>query len=155
MSVDSDRRGPTPQLGVGRAAVVRARRAPLLVAAITVAATAYIAAVDPNHPGHYLACPLLTLTGVYCPGCGGLRAVHDLAHLDLAGAWSMNPLLVAVVPIAVLAWGRWLVRAWKPGPVPTPASSRRSSWYAAVALTVLLAYSVARNIPALAPWLAP
>jgi hypothetical protein len=141
---------------VGRVAVVRAAREPLLVGGLTLAATAYVAAVDPNRPGHYLVCPLLTLTGLYCPACGGLRAVHDLTHLDLARAWSMNPLLVLVAPFAVLAWGRWLARAcgssrWQ----VTPASSRRSSWLAAAALVVVLAYAVLRNLPWLAPWLAP
>lgn len=155
MSIDTERRGPTPQAGAGRAAGVAARRGPLLLGALTVAATAYIAAVDPNRPGHYLACPLLTLTGWYCPGCGGLRAVHDLAHLDLAGAWSMNPLLVAVIPLAVVLWGRWFGRAWRPGAGPSVASSRRSSRLAVLALMVLLAYAVARNIPSLALWLAP
>lgn len=156
MSTDTDRRGPTPQVGTGRAVVVRTLRAPLLVGGLALAATVYIATVDPNRPGHYLLCPLLTLTGLYCPGCGGLRAVHDLAHLDLAGAWDMNPLLVLAAPIAALAWGRWLARSWGPGGWrATPASSRRSSWLASVVLVVVLAYTVLRNVPALAPWLAP
>ena len=156
MSTATDRRGPAPTGVAGRAAVVRAAREPLLVGGFTLAATAYIAAVDPNHPGHYLVCPLLELTGLYCPACGGLRAVHDLTHLDLAGAWSMNPLFVLVAPLAVLAWARWLARACGSRRWPvTAASSRRSSWAAAAALGVVLVYAVLRNLPALAPWLAP
>ncbi|RYV52688.1 DUF2752 domain-containing protein [Pengzhenrongella frigida] len=156
MSTDTGRRGPIPQAGTGRAVVVRAVRGPLVAAGLALIATAYVAAVDPNRPGHYVVCPLLTLTGLYCPACGGLRAVHDLTQLDLAGAWGHNPLLVLAAPLVVGAWGRWLVRSWHPGRWrPTVTSSRRSAWLAAVLLTVLVAYGVARNVPALAPWLAP
>ena len=43
-------------------------------------ALATLATVDPNQPGHYPTCPFLATTGFYCPGCGALRAVHDLLH---------------------------------------------------------------------------
>ena len=49
--------------------------------------------------GSYGVCPLYALTGLWCPACGGLRATHDLAHGDLAGAWAMNPLWVLAVPL--------------------------------------------------------
>ena len=42
-------------------------------------------------PGHYPTCPFLAITGWYCPGCGSLRAVHDLLHGDLAGAVRPQP----------------------------------------------------------------
>ena len=152
MSVRTVQRGPSPSTGVGRAVVVA--RGPLAVGGLTLAATAYIALVDPNSPGHYLTCPLLAATGLYCAGCGGLRAVHDLAHLDVAGAWGMNPLLVIALPFMVAAWVRWVVRAVRPGRA-TAASGRRSAWLAWAVLVVLPVYSVLRNVPALAPWLAP
>jgi len=80
--------------------------------------------------------------------------VHDLAHLDVAGAWGMNPLLVIALPLIVAAWVRWVVRAVRPGRA-TAASGRRSAWLAWAVLVVLPVYSVLRNVPALAPWLAP
>jgi hypothetical protein len=43
-------------------------------------------------------------TGLPCPTCGATRALGRLAHLDLAGAIAMNP-LVAAGGLAVLAWG--------------------------------------------------
>ena len=98
---------------VRRRRVPREAVAPLAVGALVAAATAYVGAVDPNRPGHYVTCPLLALTGLACPGCGGLRATHDLVHLDLAAAWSMNPLWVVVAPLLVVLWGLWLVRAWR------------------------------------------
>ena len=73
---------------------VRRLALPGMVAAAAALGTAYVASVDPNQPGHYPLCPTYALAGIYCPGCGMLRATHDLAHLDVAGAFARNPLSV-------------------------------------------------------------
>jgi Protein of unknown function (DUF2752) len=124
---------------------------PAAVAGIAAAGVTLLATVDPHQPGHYPTCPFLFMTGLYCPGCGSLRAVHDLAHLDVAGAWSMNPLLLVVTPFLVGAWFAWVWRT------ATGRTRRRvaPAWVVHVVLVVVLAYWVARNVPALAPWLAP
>ena len=135
---------------VRRRRVPREAVAPLAVGALVAAATAYVGAVDPTRPGHYVTCPLLALTGLACPGCGGLRATHDLVHLDLAAAWSMNPLWVVVAPLLVVLWGLWLVRAWRGRPAPrVPAGVARTS------LAVLVLVGVRRHGPARGPWLGP
>lgn len=77
----------------------------LLATSVTVG---YLAVVDPNESGNYPTCPFLALTGYYCPGCGSLRAIHALAHLDLVTALQLNILTVCVMlPIAVFHYARW------------------------------------------------
>ncbi|MBT0995218.1 DUF2752 domain-containing protein [Cellulomonas sp. DKR-3] len=138
---------------VRRAALLApsSRLAPAAVGAVAVAAVGLLAVVDPNEAGHYPTCPFLALTGLYCPGCGSLRGLHDLAHLDLAGAWSMNPLMVLVLPVLVGVWVAWARRsaAGRPRRRVAPA------WLVWGFLVVVVTYWVARNVPALAPWLAP
>jgi hypothetical protein len=52
----------------------------------------------------FAICAFKAITGLPCPTCGSTRAAADLARLDLAGGFSMNPL--AVVAIGLLgAWG--------------------------------------------------
>lgn len=130
---------------------LRAALTPLTVGAVTAAATLYVALVDPYRPGHYVTCPLLALTGWYCAGCGGLRATHSLAHGDVAGAWATNPLWAVLAPVLVVLWAVWVVRAWR----GRPGGRGLPVWTAWVLLGVLLVYSVLRNVPAFAPWLAP
>jgi hypothetical protein len=126
-------------------------RAEVLVATgLVVAATGLVAVVDPHERGHYPGCPFLALTGLYCPFCGGLRAVHDLTHLDLVGALARNPLVVIALPLALFAWYRWVRRTFtgQSRPLALP------SWWGWAALGVLAVFWVARNLPGMT-WLSP
>jgi hypothetical protein len=123
---------------------------PLSLGAAGLAATAYVAAVDPNQSGHYPTCPFLALTGWYCPGCGSLRAIHDLAHLDLAGALQRNPFTVAVVPFILLSWVLWVERTVR----GRPARWLAPPWMLYVLLGAVLAFGVLRNVPGWT-WLSP
>lgn len=136
---------PAEEVSVRRgSAPDRSSAGPIAVAVLVGSATLTLALRSPHVSGSYGVCPSVALFGVWCPACGGLRAVHDLAHADLAGAWAHNPLFVLMVPLLVAAWVRWLgiTRAWwRPGPLP--------AWTAWAALAVLVGYGVLRNVPGL------
>ncbi|MEU9093039.1 DUF2752 domain-containing protein [Streptomyces sp. NPDC048428] len=124
--------------------------APAAVLAGVVGAFAYVGTVDPNEPGHYPVCPLLRLTGIYCPGCGGLRSAHAFAHGDIAAALGSNA--VAVIGYAALAvfWALWMVRA----ATGRPLRIDLKPVYLWGIGAVLLIFGVVRNLPfgsALAP----
>ncbi|MDP3892407.1 DUF2752 domain-containing protein [Nocardioides sp.] len=106
---------------------------------------------DPHESGSWGVCPFRALTGLDCPGCGGLRAVNDLTHLDLAAAASSNLLVVLVVPLAIAVWGWWLVVRWRGVPLPPSVEAASLRW-GVVAMVVLVAFAVLRNLPGL-EWL--
>ncbi|HET8599365.1 MAG TPA: DUF2752 domain-containing protein [Segeticoccus sp.] len=128
----------------------RGARLPALVAGVAASAVGYLAAVDPNQAGHYPTCPFLFLTGWYCPGCGSLRAIHDLAHLDLAGALARNPLVLVAVPYLLITWGLWLHRSV----TGRPRRWLAPAWVLWTVLGAVLAYWVLRNVPGWT-WLSP
>jgi hypothetical protein len=113
----------------------------LAVAAGVVAPFALVLALDPNQAGHYPTCPVRAYAGVDCPGCGSLRALHDLAQGDVVGALDHNAVMVLLLPLLGIELVRW-VRG-------RPASALVRWRYAPVAaLVVLGVWMLARNLPA-------
>lgn len=146
MTAAAPPRTPAPR------ARLRAARGPLLVAGGAAVAGLALVLRSPHGQGAWGVCPLYALTGLYCAGCGGLRATHDLLVGDVAGAWAMNPLWVLLVPVLVGLWAFWLTRALRTGRAQLRSPSTR---VALVAAAVVVLYSVARNVPAWAGLLAP
>lgn len=129
----------------------RALVAPVGVAAVAVTAAAVLHFRDPHSAGSYGVCPMYALTGLWCPACGGLRAVNDLTNLDLGAAVSSNILIVPFVAVLVIAWIGWTVRRWK-GTRDRMIVLRPT--VTIVVLGVLVAFTVVRNTP-WGSWLAP
>jgi len=120
----------------------------LLLAAV--AAFGYVGTVDPNEPGHYPACPLLRYTGVYCPGCGGLRSAYAVVHGDLGTALGANALAVLGCLVCAVMWTVWMVRSLRGRPMrvdPGPSLTRALGM-------LLLLFTVVRNLP-FGGWLRP
>jgi len=78
-----------------------------------------------------------------CPGCGVLRALHQLLHGDLAPAFRFNPMLVVSLPF--LIWlGAWSgLKKLRNQPA---AISLRPGWLWLMLAGVLLV-SLLRNLP--------
>lgn len=127
-------------------------RAPLVLAAGVLVASVCLHVRDPHAAGSWGWCPWLLLTGTYCPGCGGLRAVNDLTHGDLAGAASSNLLFVGSLPLLTFFWGRWLHDRWRG--VRRTVSARSAFAWSGAFLALTLSFAILRNLPAGA-WLAP
>jgi hypothetical protein len=62
---------------------------------------------DPHVQGSWGYCPFLKLTGLPCPGCGGLRAVNDLTNGDVAGALSSNAMALVLIGSVGVIWLAW------------------------------------------------
>jgi hypothetical protein len=132
-------------------------RTPLLSGGLVGGLTIALHFRDPHSSGSWGYCPFYALTGLYCPGCGGLRAVNDLTNGDFAGAASSNLVLLVMIPVVVVFWLRWTGRAWS-GAAPAPAGRERPGvrvgvWVVVLSV-VLVVFVVLRNLP-MGSWLAP
>nr|WP_223184051.1 DUF2752 domain-containing protein [Streptomyces sp. CBMA291] len=146
------RPGPPPPPSPPAAPRSLARRlvGPVGTLAGVAAAFAYVGTVDPNEPGHYPVCPLLRFTGLYCPGCGGLRSAHAFVHGDLATALGANALAVVGYAVFGVLVALWLVRAVRG--LPLRLAVHPFWWWGIGA--VLALFTLVRNLPsgsALAP----
>ena len=104
---------------------------------------AWLLTHDPNTPGHYPACFLLSTTGYYCPACGGTRATYDLLHGDVASAFARHPL----VPLLYLAVVLGLAYHWLRRRHHRLPRLRVPNWVFPVAGAALLVFGVLRNVP--------
>jgi hypothetical protein len=127
-------------------------KGPTALAGAVLGASVLLHLRDPHRSGSWGYCPWLLLTGTYCPGCGGLRAVNDLTHGDVVAAASSNLLFVSSIPFLVLAWARTTADRWRG--VVRRTSSRRQVVLACVFAAVALLFSVLRNT-GVGDWLAP
>jgi len=58
---------------------------------------------DPSMASFYPPCLFRTFFGLECPGCGSLRAAHQLLHGNLGAAWALNRTVVVALPLAAIA----------------------------------------------------
>lgn len=113
----------------------------LMLAAFTVAVVT-LRSFDPATSGLFPPCPVRYLTGWYCPGCGSLRAIHQLLHGNLPVAWAMNPLTVALLPFLVYGLASFVLSEIRGRGLPQPFL--RAVWIRALCAAIIL-FGIARN----------
>ena len=134
------------KLIVPMVADIRAPALPRVAAGLL--AVGVLRVVNPNTT-HVPLCPLHAATGLCCPLCGATRAAYALLHGDLGTALHDNLLLVAVLPLVLVAWWRRPGQGQDPdhGPLlPRPVFR--------TVLMLAVVFAVLRNLP-VGSWLAP
>src|SRR5258706_6833703 len=71
---------------------------------------------NPARHSFYPFCLFHQTTGLLCPGCGSLRALHQLLHGHIAAALHFNALLVLSIPVIGWVAVRYTVRRLKGEP---------------------------------------
>lgn len=116
---------------------------PVGTAAMAAAGCAVVGLVDPGQPGRYPVCPFLALTGLWCPACGSLRALHALLHGDVVAAAGYNVLLLLALPAVGYAWLVWASPRLGGPRLPRPRIAPGARWGL---LAVALGFGVARYL---------
>lgn len=104
----------------------------------------FVSYLNPATAGFFPQCPLYTMFGLHCPGCGLTRGFHALFHGDVLTAIDYN----ALIPIYVFVVGYLLISM-----ILIAARGRGLSWKvfppAAIYgfLVVSLVFAILRNLP--------
>jgi hypothetical protein len=129
------------------------RIALVIVLALIVAFCVITYLVPPDEHSYFPRCTLQQTTGLYCPGCGGTRAVGALMHGDILQAVAYNLYFVLALPY-LLWWGGYGVWATITGKLFGPPRYR--PWLYTFVWVSLLAFVILRNVPVWPlDWLAP
>jgi len=115
-----------------------------VAASAMAAGSAVVALINPSASNMFPVCPLLTLTGLACPGCGLTRGFHALFHGDLIAALDFNALILIWAVILGYVFVSLAVLAIRGRGLPMWPTSPRFLWWF---LVILLVFGVARNIP--------
>lgn len=99
---------------------------------------------DPTAYAFYPPCPFHALTGLWCPGCGTTRALHELLRGDLAAAFGLNPLMVVALPYLGYSAASYATLGLRGRALPALFGSPLFAW---LALWAILAYWILRNLP--------
>ncbi|MEP6848979.1 MAG: DUF2752 domain-containing protein [Acidobacteriota bacterium] len=104
-----------------------------------------VAYFDPTQAHFFPVCPLYSLTGFACPGCGLTRGFHALFRGDLASAIHFN----ALIPIWVVIFSAVLISLvlYSIRGRGLPIGRISPNWLF-VLLGVMIVFGVVRNIPA-------
>jgi hypothetical protein len=101
---------------------VIARRRIAHIAAVTVACAAMVLQrFSPATSSFYPRCPVFLWLHLYCPGCGGTRALAALLHGRLIEALHWNPMVAISFPFVFLFFALSYRRAIQTGPFYWPA----------------------------------
>jgi hypothetical protein len=114
-----------------------------VTAAAVIAALATLYLFAPASYPFYPRCAFYMLTGLQCPGCGGLRAAHAILHGDFSAAFHYNELLTLLSPVALCLGSFAAIRKWQRKPVPHWLANPAWLW---IFLSMALAFAIARNL---------
>jgi hypothetical protein len=92
----------------------------------------------------YPRCFFKMTTGLDCPGCGGLRATHQLLHGHVREALALNPLFVLSLPVIAYFVARPVMKKFFALKLPQPLKVTTWAWLGGAAVIM---FGVLRNLP--------
>ena len=108
---------------------------------------------DPAH-SQYIYPPSLSREwgGFYCPGCGMLRALHQLLHGNYQAALRLNPLLIVSLPYFLY----WIIPCFFEYFYQIHLYTIRYPKQQAMVIVIIYSlYGILRNVTAPESWLVP
>jgi hypothetical protein len=99
---------------------------------------------NPATAGFYPPCLFRALTGYLCPGCGTLRALHQLLNGHVAAAFRLNPLMMLLLPYVGYSGASTAMEMVCGRALPQFFIRPAFIW---ILLAVILLFWILRNIP--------
>ncbi len=120
-----------------------------LLSVAVIAGLAVLYFFNPVEHAFYPTCQFYKLTHLHCPGCGSLRAMHQLTHGHITAAFLSNPLLIVAIPMLV-----WLgISKLRNRSASALMIQPAAAW---TILAIVIVFGILRNLPFAAfSWMAP
>ena len=103
-----------------------------------------IVKINPETSSLFSPCIFHSLTGLYCPGCGTTRAVHQLLNGNFAQAFSFNPLMLLLLPFLGYSFLSFVSSFIVKKPLPDIFAFTGCGW---ILFGAIVLFGILRNIP--------
>lgn len=117
----------------------------LLIVGACVGVSVPLYVADPSKAGFFPRCPIHAITGLYCPGCGTTRALHQLLRGNPGAALGLNPLAFILLPVLAYSFLSFTLETFNRKALPRLFRTRMSTW---LLIAIVISFTVLRNIPA-------
>jgi hypothetical protein len=108
-----------------------------------IASAAVLYFFNPAQSSFYPTCVFYKTTGLLCPGCGCLRAMHQLLHGHIEAAFRFNALFVSSLPLV----GFGCVQAARYRAANRPAMAWLTPRLLCTGFAILVVFGILRNLP--------
>lgn len=115
----------------------------LVLTTLVVVVVALLFLFDPARHAFYPVCLFKKTTGYDCPGCGGLRSVHQLLRGEFRQAFELNAMVMIALPLL----GVWALRRRWMSSRPDRNPQHSVVFWAGLLVTMIVMFGVLRNLP--------
>jgi Protein of unknown function (DUF2752). len=101
---------------------------------------------NPEEHIFFPKCPIYTLTGYECPGCGSQRALHSLFHGNIGAAFKYNAFIILLVPYVLLGiYIEYIANRTSPR-IQRLRSIFFGKWAALILAVIIIIFTFLRNL---------
>jgi hypothetical protein len=101
---------------------------------------------DPSDYAFFPKCPVYTITGYKCPGCGSQRAFYNLFQGNLITAFRYNPLMFILVPYILFGIYIEYIANLSNERIFRLRSIFYDKWAILILAIIIITYTIIRNI---------
>ncbi len=100
---------------------------------------------DPSGYAFFPKCPVYTITGYQCPGCGSQRAFYNLFQGNYMTAFRYNPLMFILIPYIIFGIYVEYIANLSSKRILRLRSIFYGKWAVLILAVVIIAYTMIRN----------
>ena len=128
--------------------IVKNKKRALIGLTIIIALLAGIFLYSYYDPEKYLLfpkCPVYTLTGYQCPGCGSQRAFHNFFHGNFLTAFRYNPIMLLLIPYVMLGvYIEYIANRFNPR-ITNIRNIFFGKWAVLIIALIIISFTIYRN----------
>lgn len=98
---------------------------------------------NPSESNIFPKCPFYSFTGLYCPGCGSQRAIHEFLHGNIFEGLKHNFLIMLLPTVLIYDWTVIVINKYSEKPIKNILHSSKTTY---IILILVMSFWMLRNI---------